>query len=183
MSTDRCWYVLRLFQRQEAFVLRALTEKGFDAYLPKSRAYALHAKRKSVLTRPLIPGYLFARLPDDDAISAAFAMRGVLGAIGNSDGPQPIPAEWVGALVLAEACHRFDETWRPVIAGKRRYSHRWRSGERVKIVAGAAQGRIGEVSRTYGRNWLEVILGGYPVVVDQRHVTPLQVGLPQQVAA
>lgn len=163
------WYAIRLSTpNADRFVTTALAEVGLTAYSPQHVTWARHAKRKATRSRPLIPGYLFAELPDDDAIQAAFGIRGV-----NRHAPiLKLRVVDVGALILADAFHAFDETWEPPRPKGRRYSHAWKRGDRVTITAGAFEGHVCQVVRARGAKRMEVLLTLFgrvqEVVVEHR---------------
>lgn len=152
------WYVLRVTPRQERFVQQALTDNGLVAYYPLHITEARHAKRQAKRTGPLIPGYLFACLPDDHAIFLALGLRPVIELMSRDGKPRTVRSIDVGSLVFFEACHAFDETWVPPPVKGRRYSHRWKAGERVRIDRGAFEGHVGQVIKGRGRNQMEVLL-------------------------
>jgi transcription antitermination factor NusG len=153
------WYAIRCCVRQEAFVVKALTEAELLGYAPQHITKPINAKRKATRSRPLIPGYVFAELPDDDAIQAALAIRGVFEVVSRNGKPQRIPPLAIGALVLADACHQFDETWTPPKKKGQRYSHAWKKGDEVKIHDGGAfDGFSAQVLRANGRDRMAVLL-------------------------
>jgi transcriptional antiterminator RfaH len=163
------WFAIRVTTHQEGFVDRALGEAQIQAYVPKHITKPDFAKRKATRTRPLIPGYVLVALPDDEAIQVAYGLRGV---IRNSAIPlRPIE---VGAMILAEACHLFDETWTPPKAKGQRYKHRWKAGDRVKIDDGPFFGFVAQVLRSNGKSRMAVLLtifgGVTEVSVEHRHL-------------
>lgn len=155
----RNWYGIRCCVRQEAFVLKALTEAGLTGYVPQHITEAKHAKRKAKRTRPLIAGYVFAELPTDEAIHQALGIRGALELVSQNGKPRRIPTLAIGSMVLAEAFHVFDETWVPPKRKGARYSHAWKRGDRVTIDDGGAfDGFTAEVLRSNGRDKMAVLL-------------------------
>lgn len=167
------WYAIRCCVRQEAFVLKALNEAGLTGYVPQHITEARHARRKATRTRPLIPGYVFAELPTDSAILQALAIRGVFELVSQNGKARAIPAVDIGSLILAEACHVFDETWVPPKPRGKRYSHAWKRGDLVEIRDGGAfDGFSAEVLRGNGRDKMAVLLAIFgrvtEVVVEHR---------------
>lgn len=151
------WYAIRVVSRQEAFVVGALEEAGLFGYAPKHVTEAKFARRKAVRTRPLIPGYVFASLPDDDAIQAALAIQGVI----RSAHRIPLRGIDIGALVLEEACHAYDETWTPPKPKGLRYHRRWKPGDIATLDArdmGLLAGHSVKILRTKNRDRLDVLL-------------------------
>lgn len=168
------WVVLQVTQRQERWVRDELQEQGVDAYVPLHITAAPKAKRKQTRTRALMPGYVFARLPDDESIDIALALRPVRAILCRDGKPLRVSPLAIGSMILFEACHAFDETWQPPPVKGRRYSHRWKRGDRVKIEGTAFDGFIAQVLRGRGRDQMEVLLTlfGRPteVVVPHRQL-------------
>lgn len=155
------WVVLRVTPRQEGFVHKALTEHELklQAYVPLHVTVPLKAKRKATRTRPLIPGYVFALLPDEDALDVAMAIRGVLEIMCDGEGrPRQFPLRELGGLIIEEACHAFDESWEPPAIKGKRYSHRWVKGERIRIDGGTFHDFEGEVTATDRKDRIRVSL-------------------------
>lgn len=162
------WYALRVVSRQEAFVAKALKEADLTGYVPQHITEAKFARRKATRSRPLLSGYVLADLPDDEAIAAAMEIQGVVRGAHRI----PLRALDIGALVLFEACHVFDETWKPPKAKGKRYSHRWKRGDRVRVLGGPFEGHVGTVKRAHNKTRMEVefVLFGraQEVVVEHR---------------
>jgi transcription antitermination factor NusG len=171
----RSWYILRVNSRQERFVAGALNEAGFAAYYPVHVTKPKHATRKAAIcTRPLMPGYVFACLPDDEATVQALAIRNVIDRLQFGGEAVRVPPLEMGSLILADACFAFDETWEPPRIKGRRYSHAWKPGERLKIEGGAFDGFLAEVRRGHGRDHMAVLLTIFgratEVVVEHRQL-------------
>lgn len=157
------WVLLRVTPRQERFVAKTLTEKGVIAYVPieviQIDKTVRKVKRKHTRERPLIPGYVFALLPDDDALDIARDIRPVLQIMCDGQGnPRKFPLLELGSLILAEAFHDFDDTWEPPKLKGQRYSHRWVKGERVKIAHGPFAGFEGEVTHVDRKDRIRVAI-------------------------
>lgn len=147
------WYALKVISRQEAFVCRALGEvdpsRPLASYCPQHVTEAKFAKRKATRSKPLIPGYVFAQLPDNEAIHDALTIRGVFDFI-------PVPSLAVGALVLFEATHAFDETWKPPKRKGRRYA--WKAGDTMRVVRGSFEGHSVTIVKAKGKARFDVLL-------------------------
>lgn len=169
------WVILRVTARQERFVAGSLAEHGLLAYAPMHVTEARFAKRKAVRTRPLMPSYVFANLPDDHSLFLALEIRSVHGMMCNGEGvPRRVPLSAMGGLLLADACHWFDETWQPPKIKGRRYSHRWQPGERVRIATGPYQDFIGTVLRAKGRSRMDLMITVFgrdgEVNIEEKHL-------------
>lgn len=164
------WFALCVLSRQEAFVARALSDpdqaRPLAAYVPQHVTHAPHARRRATRTRPLIPGYVFAQLPDDEAILQAMAIRGVFDRV-------PVPPLAIGSLVLFEATRAFDETYEPPKPKGRRYAYR--AGDQVRIVRGVHAGQVARIFRAKGKAKFEIFIATFErtVTIDGRDLQPL----------
>lgn len=158
------WMLMRVTSRLERWVVDALSERKIECYAPVHITEAKHAKRVAVRCRPLIPGYVFANLPDDDAIDTAREMRGVIEIMCRTDPetqtvkPMRVRTLDIGSMIFLEACHVFDETWQPPKKKGRRYSYRWAKDDAVRIQHGAFDGFAAQVLRGHGRDMMEVLI-------------------------
>lgn len=153
----RAWNILRVAPHMERRVRDTLADAGLQVYVPIEtrwpKGYPRMTKAEKMrarpITRPLIPTYIFALLPDDEALDLARNNHAVREVTCFEGRPIRVPARELGAMVLFEACHEFDETWSPpgVRRGKRRGKslRNWKGGERVKVVAGPFGGFMGDV--------------------------------------
>lgn len=150
------WYAVRVTALQERFVAKALGEAGIVAYMPLHVTEAPFARRIATRTRPLIPGYVFAEIHSDDDDAAARAIRGVI------RGPFiRIPQIAMGSMFLFDACHAFDETWKPTKPKGQRYERRWKPGDVALLDArdlGLLEGHRVTILRTKNKNRLDVLL-------------------------
>lgn len=163
------WCILRVQPQQERWVAETLrTEKGVNAYCPLHKSKPKHATiRGAVRTRPLMRGYVFADLPNDEAIDAARNLRNVSSIMCLDGRPRRIPSLAIGCLIFLEACNAFDETWEPpLLKDGPRYTYRWRKGERVRIRGGAFAGFVAEVDGGHGRDHMTVLLSIFGRVTE-----------------
>lgn len=158
------WRILKITVRSERVALEKLNELGIPAYAPMHVTQARHAKRKQTRTRPLLPGYIFADLSDAYAWHEAKGLRMVREIM------REVPLPVLGAIIFADACHEYDETWTPP-RPKSRWQHRWKPGDPVKIRGGAFDGFTGSVVRS--RNKLamdiELLIFGRQTEVEVEH--------------
>lgn len=158
------WFCLRVQLRQERKVAAQLTENGVLAYVPveickievKHRTSQGVILRKVPRTRALIPNYVFAVLPDDDAIDLARSIRPVREVMSNAHGkPKAVDLTKLRGLFLAEMFRCFDGMYE---APKRKgHTHRWKKGDRVRVQTGPFEDWIGTVIGTKGRQKVEVM--------------------------
>lgn len=163
------WYVCRVNSRQERRIVEALAEKGVDAYCPLQISWAKHATRKVHQARALSPGYVFVILPPDDgsinprtgmsqfdeAVDIVRSDRRIKNIMCDGAGhPRRIPTAELRGIFILEMFHAFDETWAPPKRKRpkgQKYSHRWKAGDRVQIMAGAFKDWKGYVKEAKGR--------------------------------
>lgn len=174
------WFILQVISQRERLTAEALIDKGVTAYVPKAVSAPLHARRKAVRTRPLIPGYVFVELPDDEALDLARNFRNVISILCKDGNPWRIPAIEIGTMVFMEACHEWDETWTPPPIKGRRYSYRWKAGERVRVRSGPFEGFLATVQRGQGKDHMQVVLAIFgrqtEVVLEHRQMEGLDKG-------
>lgn len=146
------WRILKVTPRQERWTAEHLRDdKGIEAYCPVEAWSVFRNKRRLRRTRPLLPGYIFANIRDDDAHHEAMSLRPV------REVWRKAPALFIGSLVLLEADFQFDATWRrPKPAG--RYKHAHQLGDAVRVTDGPFEGFNGTVTKVRGSKRLEVLL-------------------------
>ena len=161
----RPWCVLRVKPNMERRVRDTLHDAGLSVYVPLERYKpANHWRARH---RPLMPGYIFADLPDDDALDLArrnYAVREVMCRDGRLVGISPIV---IGGIVLFEAFGAFNTAKRESGARKgskrgqkkrgKGFVSRWVKGERVKITDGPLEGFMAEIVRADREDRIEVL--------------------------
>lgn len=171
------WVCLRVQLRQERRVLLLLQEAGVLSYTPLEtrKVVVKHPHRPGIRrsvprVRALLPGYVFASLPDDNAIDTARSIRLVRDIMADPLGkPKTVDLAKLRGLLLADMFRLFDETYEP--PKRKGYTPRWKAGQRVKGQRGSnVEGWFGEVIGTKGRQQIEVMFTRYgrsiPVFVD-----------------
>lgn len=133
------WYVVQAQHGKGEIAKQSIIAEGFSAYLPVFNRRRSHARKVDTVTRPLFPGYLFARFEvDEHGWQRIASARGVLRLLcSTSARPLPVPmgviedllarANADGVLELADGIP------------ERRFS----DGQRVRITAGPMQGLTG----------------------------------------
>jgi transcription antitermination factor NusG len=164
---DGDWAILLVAANMTWKVRDALGEAGLATYAPTETYRAAATGR--IRTRPLIPGYLFADIRSDADLDLARGNHAVREVMHRDGRPVRAPALAIGAMVLLEAWHVFDRTWRPPVTRmcKRRYARsglaevRWSKGQRVKLLTGPFQGFAAEVLATAREGRIEVLLAAF----------------------
>jgi transcription antitermination factor NusG len=84
------WHALYTRARHEKKVATALSQRGFEEYLPLiARESQWHDRRKQI-SWPLFPGYVFARFSPQEA-GAVVAVPGVVSVVSVAGAPARIP--------------------------------------------------------------------------------------------
>jgi transcription antitermination factor NusG len=90
--TEPGWYACRTRSRAEKQVARILSERGLDNYLPTLPRLRQWKDRKTVVSFPLFPGYLFGRFPLRDT-HVVLGITGVSSIVCNQGRPSLIADE------------------------------------------------------------------------------------------
>lgn len=101
-------YVLRVTGEEKA--TRQLAEAGIASWAPMFKKLRLAVGRQParLIERPLIPGYVFARLGEDD-FAAAMATERVHGVISSGGAPRPFPEAEFTKVLMMTISGRFDD--------------------------------------------------------------------------
>ncbi|MDB5448404.1 MAG: antitermination protein NusG [Phenylobacterium sp.] len=148
-STAPPWNILCVSPRMERKVEETLRDAGLQVYVPVE-TYRRPRSWKN-LTRPLMPGYLFAQLADDRSLDIARANHAVRRVMCQEGRPVRVDAIVIGSIILAEACGEFDQTWnapaplKDKSRGRRPTKSVWRKGQRVRVVGGPFAGFLAEI--------------------------------------
>lgn len=165
--SDIRWYAVWTRSRQEKSAAAVLETLHVPHYLPLKCETRQWSDRKQSVTVPLFSGYLFVRInPREESKLQVLKTPGVVGLVGNSSGPQPIPDEQV-------------EQIRTVLNSGVEY---WSSpfleeGDRVRVIRGPLTGIEGTLLRVNSQSRLTVsvdlIQHSLAVSVSRSDVEPL----------
>lgn len=93
------WYAIHTKPRQEETALAHLERQGFDCHLPRARERRRARHRYAMVTLPLFPRYLFARLDLATQNTAPIrSTQGVVGLVRFGLDPAPLPEGFVEQL-------------------------------------------------------------------------------------
>lgn len=93
------WYAIHTKPRQEETALAHLERQGFDCHLPRARERRRTRHRYAMVTLPLFPRYLFARLDLATQNTAPIrSTQGVVGLVRFGLDPAPLPEGFVEQL-------------------------------------------------------------------------------------
>jgi transcription antitermination factor NusG len=127
------WYAVYTRSRQEKVVHRALEGAGMGSYLPLRRVLSRWKDRRQWVEKPLFPGYLFVKAPQE-RLWTVRDLRGVVCVVGNGERPTPVPEVQVESVRrMLEGTDRADP-W-PYM----------KEGMRVRVTAGPLIGLEGFV--------------------------------------
>lgn len=134
-GTPPSWFAVRTRSNHERAACDRLVVKGVEAYLPTLLVRSRRRDRRSVVTRPLFPGYFFARLRLEHTHRVeVLKAPGVMHLVGFGGGPVVVPDAQVESIrITLEAKNHAELLWRVV------------RGQKVRIVSGALAGAEGVV--------------------------------------
>ena len=89
-AEDRAWFCVYTKARQEPYAEEHLHRQGVEVYLPRLRMRRTRRHRIEVITRPLFPGYVFARFAYGDLHRPVTYTRGVRRIVSFGGTPTPV---------------------------------------------------------------------------------------------
>ena len=96
------WYAVHTKSRHEEKVWQGLTQKSYNAFLPKIEVWSQRKDRRKKIHVPMFPGYLFVALAATDNETRLDVLKtyGVVKILGKPRGaePLPIPEEKIEAI-------------------------------------------------------------------------------------
>jgi transcription antitermination factor NusG len=132
------WYALRLRSNTEWKVQEALDGLQIESFLPTWSEKVKWSDREKVVTRPLIPGYLFMRSAQREDLHFALQISGVVQILPSSMKPLAIDNEEI-------------ENLRRIATSKLRARPcEYVAGDAVMVESGPLAGMKGIVQRTRG---------------------------------
>jgi transcription termination/antitermination protein NusG len=173
------WHAIHTRYQHEKTVVRALSNKGHDVFLPLYTAVRLWRRRPTELQLPLFPGYLFIQGGMDRQMQI-LSTPGIIGIVKLGGLPAVVPQEQIAAVRrLVENSSQVEP-------------HAFlQCGDRVRVISGSLNGVEGILIRTKGNYRLVVsmqLLGRSAAVeIDisrvQRICQPLLAARPRRFAA
>ena len=166
VSAPECrWFAVQAKPRGEEVASHTLQTLGLEVFLPRVRRGAgRHGSTPT--TRPLFPGYLFARLHPPHHLHAVRYSRGVLRVLGGREHPVPVDDE------VIEACRqRLDRDGFILLE-----EPGFRPGDRLRIEWGPFAGFEGVFVRTLDDSSRVMILlealQQAQLILERRHLVP-----------
>jgi transcription antitermination factor NusG len=165
------WYALSTRARHEKRVHEHLVQHGLEAYLPLVERERQWSDRRKVVSFPLFPGYVFARVKLNE-LPRALRVPGVATVVRHNGVPSPVSdseLENVRRFVAALA-----------EAGLAPEPEPLEPGQPVRVMRGPFAGIEAVVVERRGRRrvlvGLKTIGQGMEIDVDSRTLRPTQVG-------
>jgi len=155
MESGIKWYVVRAVSGQEKkvksyleneIIRQALGDYVPQILIPSEKIYEMRNGKKRVREKTFFPGYILisADLSNGEVMHLITSMPGVLGFLGNSNGPTKIPVPLRQAEVN-RILGKVDEVTQEVTTPTVSYI----KGESVKVVDGPFSGFIGTVEEVF----------------------------------
>lgn len=165
MESGIKWYVIRAVSGQEkkvkSYLENEITRQGLGDHVPQilipsEKIYEMRNGKKRVREKTFFPGYILvsADLSNGEVMHLITSMPGVLGFLGNTNGPTKTPVPLRQAEVnriLGKVDEVAQEVSTPTVS--------FIKGESVKVVDGPFSGFIGTVEEVFDeRKKLNVVV-------------------------
>ena len=168
LPADAPWRLVKVRPGFEFKVVESLKLYELPAYAPRERVWrpAVHGQPKRPHDRPLIRGYVFARL--GDVAHLLHEIDGAVALLAFDGQVATVPEKMVAKLKRREADGEFDETR---ISERRRKGAPRKVGDQVMVHAEPFDGWIGTVVKLKGERRVQVLLdqvraANRPVTLD-----------------
>ncbi|MGX5832141.1 transcription termination/antitermination protein NusG [Mesorhizobium sp. 43Arga] len=165
LGTPSAWFVVATKARKEAVAALNLDNQGFSVFLPRMRRTVCHARKTSVRTIPLFPGYLFLRHAEGARWRSVNGTYGAVKILTNGEAPAMVERGFIDALkARAGAGDVID-----LDAGLQ-------PGDRVELVGGPFARQIGALADLDDKGRVTVLLeflgGRVPVRTTTLNLLP-----------
>jgi transcriptional antiterminator RfaH len=134
---DVNWFAIHAKPRRENFAATNMSALGIEILLPRVKIQRLTSENAQEGTKPLFPGYFFARFCPEKALESVKAVRGVLQVVSSGRIPIPIEEKVVREIQNRVQADGFVRIRPPGLA----------AGTRVTIQGGPFEGMMGRVER------------------------------------
>ena len=141
MNGQAGWYLVYLTSGSEAKARDALRSEGITVFLPEYAAGVVHARKATIVTRALFPGYMFARLDPQRGGFAAVRKTPDVRLVGCDGAPQIVPEKVIRDVSWACDSGEFDAL--PQGSGVSPVDYP--QGAAVKVVGGPLSEIIGKI--------------------------------------
>lgn len=153
------WYAVETERHEEAEVALFARRIPVEVFLPRRLVTIRHARKTRSEVRPLLPGYLFARV-QPSLFRFLRSIRGVTGMLSFGEDPTPI-----GDSEMAAFIGLFDPDG--LLVEKRLDPlAKFEPGAKVPVVDGPASGLLAEIVRVDGPEKIKVLMQWFGTVVE-----------------
>jgi transcriptional antiterminator RfaH len=158
------WFVVICNPKCERRAQLGLRRAGYQTYLPQTKRWVVHARKKEERENPLFPRYLFIGLRSDQDFFKMRGVDGVEGVVRDGYGtpakipaPEPrdgqeTPVHPLARLLEREQAGEFDFTRLP------EEGPQYKPGETVRLTAGAFADLQATVTAMLSRGRVEVVV-------------------------
>jgi transcriptional antiterminator RfaH len=146
------WFVVVCNPKCERRAQLGLRRAGYQTYLPQTKRWVVHARKKEERENPLFPRYLFIGIRSDQDFWRMQGVHGVEGIVRNDSRPVQIPGNALARLLEREQAGEFDFTKLPDIGPQ------YAPGEQVRLSAGALTHIQGHVVSMLSKGRVEVLI-------------------------
>lgn len=173
------WYAVRTATRREEDAAFALADQGMVIYLPFETRWRITPRTKEAVNRPLLSGYLFVVVRDDDDFHPILETTGVHQFVRSIDFmgvavPMRIPSFAIEGIMAEEWSGRFDYT-RPSVRERNLAKARtegYAKGQQLMVTEGDYAGLMVEVLKMTSSNRRAVVWSpaGQRLNLDVEHL-------------
>ncbi|MEZ0169911.1 transcription termination/antitermination protein NusG [Microvirga sp. TS319] len=171
------WFVVVCNPKCERRAQLGLRRAGYQTYLPQTKRWVVHARKKEGRENPLFPRYLFIGLRSDQDFYKLRGVDGVEGVVRDGFGvPARIPAPEdrphpLARLLERELAGEFDFTRLPDLGPQ------YTPGETVRLTAGAFTDLQARVVSMLSKGRVEVLIDflGRKVRLKAKHSSVVRV--------
>jgi transcriptional antiterminator RfaH len=154
MSGQAGWYLVYLTAGSEAKARDALRSEGITVFLPEYAAGVVHARKATIVIRPLFPRYMFARLDPQRGGFAAVRKTPDVRLVDCAGTPQVVPEKVIRDVSWACDSGEFDA----LPNGSRVSGEDFPQGCAVKVVGGPLAEFIGKIkAQPHGKRGLVLV--------------------------
>ena len=144
------WHAVYVASRQEKKVNQALQRKGMETFLPLNKTLRSWSDRKKIVELPLLPGYVFAHIEQNDR-DMVLNTPGVVSFVKSAGKIGVVYEHEINALKqLIEHGYHLDAFPAEKIS----------SGDKVEISSGALKNLQGVVIEESGESFFNIFLEG-----------------------
>jgi transcription antitermination factor NusG len=95
------WFALLTKSNFENVVCERIYQKKFEIFLPKIKTKSRARNKKTMINRPLFPGYIFVKsYSDPQTYLNILKTPGAVRLLGNKESPVPVPSSQIESLKI-----------------------------------------------------------------------------------